>query len=132
MSYLGSIIKKTEENDNFREVIYTGTKSQLVVMAIPPGGDIGLETHPHVEQILFFHSGKGEASLDGQVSEFGVGDVVVVAPGVEHNFTNTGEEPLKLYTVYSPPNHIDGRVHVTQTEAEADQEDEDFGHAVSG
>jgi mannose-6-phosphate isomerase-like protein (cupin superfamily) len=130
MSYQGNIIEKTEANDNFREVVYTGPKSQLVVMAIPPGGDIGMETHPHVEQILFFHSGKGEASLDGVVTEFGPGDVVVVAPGVEHNFTNTGEEPLKVYTVYSPPNHIDGRVHATQADAEADQEDEDFGHAI--
>jgi mannose-6-phosphate isomerase-like protein (cupin superfamily) len=130
MSYSGDIISRTRENANFRQVIFTGKKSQLVVMDIPPGGEIGTETHPNVEQTLFFLSGIGEAILDGVRSPIKAGDAVVVTPGTEHNFRNTGNEPLKVYTIYAPPNHIDGRVHRTKAEADADIEDEEFGHSV--
>lgn len=126
MNYATDILNETESNENFRKVLFTGAKSQLVVMRVPPGGEIGLETHEHVEQSLFFHSGTGEAVLDGRVSPVGPGDVVVVSPGTEHNFRNTGSIDLKIYTIYTPPNHIDGRVHRTKADADADAEDEAF------
>ncbi|MFA6603678.1 MAG: cupin domain-containing protein [Patescibacteria group bacterium] len=130
MSYIGNIINLTKANDLFRQVLFTGQKSQLVVMAIPPGGEIGKETHPNVEQTLFFLSGHGETILNGQRSPIAPGDVVIVTPGTEHNFVNTGTEPLKVYTLYAPPNHIDGRTHKTKADADADEEDEEFGHGV--
>lgn len=130
MSYHTNIIDDTKSNENFRRVLFTGAKSQLVVMAIPPGGEIGEETHAHVEQSLFFLSGSGTSILDGQESPIVAGDVVVVTPGTKHNILNTGTEPLKVYTIYAPPNHIDGRVHVTKADADADAEDEAFGNSV--
>lgn len=130
MSYHDTIIAIAKENANFRRVLHTGDKSQLVVMSIPPEGEIGEETHDHVEQTLFFLSGTGEAMLDGERYAVAAGDVVVVTPGTRHNFRNTGREDLKVYTVYAPPNHIDGRVHVTKADADADEEDEAFGHGA--
>lgn len=130
MSYITNIIKKTEENTNFRSVLFTGQCSQLVVMNIPAGGEIGKEKHPHVEQLLFIMSGKATATLDGKETEIGTGDVVVVTPGTKHNLINTGTEPLLVYTVYAPANHIDGRVHITKEDADADVEDEKFGEAI--
>ncbi len=131
MLYISNIIKQTEQNTNFRTVLFTGEKSQLVVMNIPAGGDIGKEKHSHVEQSLFILSGQAKATLDGEETEVGQGDVVVVQPGVKHNLINTGTEPLKIYTIYAPANHIDGRVHVTKEDAEADQADEKFGESIS-
>lgn len=130
MAYRINIAAAAAENPDFRKVLYTGSKSQLVEMRVPPGGEIGEETHAHVEQTLFFVSGAGEAVLDGAASPVGPGDVVVVPPGTRHNFRNTGGEDLRLYTVYAPPNHIDGRVHRTKADADADAEDEAFGESV--
>lgn len=130
MSYNTNIVKDTQENQNFRKVLFTGQRSQLVVMSIVPGGEIGEETHKHVEQTLFFLSGTGQAILDDKKFPIGAGDVVVVTPGTKHNFLNTGTEALKVYTLYAPPNHIDGRVHITKVDADADVADEDFGEAV--
>ena len=130
MSYQNPILETTKNNNYFRQVLFTGEKSQLVVMDIKPGEEVGLETHDHVEQSLFFISGTGKAILNGQESVIKAGDVVVVMPGTEHNFINTGTESLKIYTIYAPANHIDGRVHKTPAEAIADQEDEDFGHSI--
>ncbi len=130
MSFQTNIFKVTQDNPNFRQVLFTGAKSQLVVMNIPAGGEIGEETHPHVEQILFFLSGTGKAILDDIETPIAEGDMVVVTPGTKHNFINTGSEDLKVYTIYCPPNHIDGRIHKTKADADADQEDEDFGHKV--
>lgn len=130
MSYITNILKQTAENTNFRKVLFTGNKSQLVVMDIPVGGEIGEETHGHVEQTLFFMSGTGKVILNGEESLIGAGDVVVVTPGTKHNFLNTGAESLKVYTIYAPANHIDGRVHVTKADADADDEDEAFGEAI--
>jgi mannose-6-phosphate isomerase-like protein (cupin superfamily) len=127
MSYHINVIKDTEENENFRHVLFTGTNSQLVVMSIPPGGEVGKETHKYTEQTLFFLSGTGEGELDGKRFKIVPGDVVVVVPGTEHNFRNVGTEPLKIYTVYAPPNHIDGRVHATKAAADADAADEAIG-----
>ncbi len=130
MPHQSNIIEQTKENTNFRKVLFPGAKSQLVVMDIKPGEEVGEEVHPNVEQTLYFLSGTGKAVLDDVESELKSGDVVVVTPGVKHNFVNTGEEPLKIYTTYSPSNHIEGRIHVTPADAEADVEDEEFGHNV--
>ncbi|MHB1118066.1 MAG: cupin domain-containing protein [Minisyncoccota bacterium] len=131
MPYIKNIIKETQENVNFRKVLFTGERSQLVVMDIPTGGEVGKEQHMNVEQTLFFLSGTGKAILNGEETVVGAGDVVVVTPGTEHNFLNTGIDPLKIYTLYAPANHIDGRIHGTKADADADDEDEAFGHAVA-
>lgn len=130
MSYITNIFKQTAENINFRKVLFTGNKSQLVVMEIPVGGEIGEETHGHVEQTLFFMSGMGKVILNGEESSINAGDVVVVTPGTKHNFLNTGTEPLKVYTIYAPANHIDGRIHTTKADADKDDEDEAFGEGI--
>ena len=127
MSYKTNIIKATKDNKYFREVLFTGEKSQLVVMEIPVGGEIGEEVHKHVEQTLFFLSGNGKSFLNDKEDMISAGDVVVVTPGTKHNFINTGTTALKVYTIYAPPNHIDGRIHKTKVEADLDQADEDFG-----
>ena len=126
MSYKTNIIEESETNKYFRKVIFTGRRSQLVVMEIPVSGEVGEETHAHVEQTLFFLSGSGKAYLNGEESDIKSGDVMVVTPGTKHNFVNTGSEVLKIYTVYAPPNHIDGRIHKTKAEADEDIEDEEF------
>lgn len=125
-----NIVKATAENTDFRHVLFTGAKSQLVVMSIPPGGEVGKETHTYVEQTLYFQSGTGEAILDGKTMPIGPGDVVVVTPGTEHNFVNTGKTPLQIFTTYAPPNHIDGRIQHTIDDEKADTADEAFGQAV--
>lgn len=130
MSYHANLVSATNANEFFRQVLSTGAKSQLVVMSIPPGGDIGAEVHANVEQTLVVVSGNGESIVDGVKQPMLTGDVLVVTPGADHNIVNTGQVPLKLYTVYAPANHIDSRVHKTKAEAEADTEDEAFGHGV--
>ncbi len=131
MSYFTNIGEAISENENFRKVLFTGVKSQLVVMDIPVGGEIGEETHEHVEQTLFFSSGLGKAVLDGIESPVEPGMVYVVTPGTRHNFINIGSVPLKVYTVYAPPNHIDGTIHKTKADADADHADEAFGEKVN-
>ncbi len=128
--YSGNIIQATRENTYFRRVIFTGNNSQLVVMDIKPGEDVGEETHYHVEQTLFLLSGTGVAVLNGVRQPFKAGDVVVVTPGTKHNFINTGTDSLKIYTMYSPPNHIDGRIQKTKSDAIVDTADEEFGSKV--
>ena len=130
MSYHTNIVKDTAENTNFRRVLFTGPNSQLVVMSIPPGGEVGKETHKYTEQALFFLSGTGEGELDGKKFPISPGDVVVVTVGTEDNFRNTGNQDLKIYTVYTPSNHIDGRVHATKADADADTADEAIGESA--
>lgn len=130
MSYQAAIVKETLENVHFRRVLFTGASSQLVVMSIPPGGEIGEESHGHTEQSLFILQGVGQAVLDGKASDIGPGDVIVVSPDTTHNFINTGTDDLKLYTVYAPRNHIDGRVHATKADADADVDDEAVGETA--
>jgi mannose-6-phosphate isomerase-like protein (cupin superfamily) len=127
MSYQGNIIKATQENTDFRRVLFTGLNSQLVVMSIPPGGEVGAETHKYTEQTLFFLSGTGEGELNSKKFPIGPGSVVFVVPGTEHNFLNTGTEPLKIDTVYAPPNHLDGLVEATKADADANTADEAIG-----
>jgi mannose-6-phosphate isomerase-like protein (cupin superfamily) len=130
MAYKTNIIKETEKNSYFRKVLFTGAKSQLVVMDIKPGESIGEETHPNVEQTLFFLNGAGKAIINGKEISIIAGDVFVITPGTKHDFLNTGKESLKVYTIYAPANHIDMRVHETKTDAVADIEDEEFGNKV--
>ena len=123
VSYHANIVDIARENTDFRQVLFTGKNSQLVVQNIPPGGDIGEETHKYAEQTLFFLSGTGEGELNGQEFPVGPGDVVVVVPGTDHNFWNTGTQNLKIYTVYAPPNHLDGTVEITKAVADANTVD---------
>lgn len=127
MSYHANVARLVAANDDFRHVIYTGKHTQVVVMNIPEGGEVGEETHEHVEQALYIQSGHGEARLDDEVYAVEPGEIVVVTPGTRHNIKNTGTGTLKIITVYSPPNHIDGRVHHTKADADADVADEAFG-----
>lgn len=108
-------------NGYFRQVLYTAEFSQLVVMALKPGEDIGAEVH-RLDQFFRVEAGTGEAVLDGVCSAIGAGFAVVVPAGTRHNIINTGALPLKLYTLYSPPNHRDGVIHRTRADAEADNE----------
>ena len=127
MSFQTNIIAETEQNTNYRKVLFTGTRSQLVVMDIPPGGEVGEETHKYTEQTLFFLSGTGKAILDGKETPVNAGDVVVVTPGTKHNFVNTGTTSLKIYTVYAPPNHLDGLIEATKADADKNVQDEAYG-----
>ena len=117
-----TIATVAEKNPAFRRVLWTGQHSQLVIMTIPPGGEIGEEVHPDTDQILTFVSGVGEALVDDETREVAQGDLVCVPAGARHNFVNTGPNPLVLYTVYGPPEHADGAVHQTKEEADAAEE----------
>ncbi|MBO1751001.1 cupin domain-containing protein [Actinotalea sp. BY-33] len=117
-----TIATVAEQSADFRRVLWTGKHSQLVVMTIPPGGEIGEEVHEDIDQILSFVSGTGEAIVSGQTRKVVAGDLVVVPAGRTHNFVNTGKNPLILYTVYGPPEHADGAVHATKEEADALEE----------
>ena len=112
-----------EQSADFRRVLWTGKNTQLVIMTIPPGGEIGEEVHDENDQILTFVSGTGEATVSGQTRKVAQGDLVVVPAGKKHNFLNTGENPLILYTVYGPPEHADGAVHTTKEEADRLEEE---------
>ena|SRR3989344_2269647 len=115
------INKLAKENNDFRRVVHTGENSQLVLMSLKPGEDIGEEVHK-VDQMLFFVDGKGEAILNGETKPFEKHDVIFVPAGTKHNFKNTGDESLKLFTVYAPSQHPDGTVHKTKEEAEKAEE----------
>jgi mannose-6-phosphate isomerase-like protein (cupin superfamily) len=120
--YVANIEKLSVENDNFRQVLYTAKNSQLVVMSLKPNEDIGEEVHP-LDQFLRCESGEGKAVLNGIEYDVSDGFAVVVPAGTKHNIINTSADmPLKLYTLYSPPNHRDGVMHRTKEEAEADAE----------
>jgi len=116
------IARTAEKSADFRRVLWTGEHTQLVIMTIPPKGEIGVETHDENDQILSFVSGLGKAVVDGKTKKVGPGDVVIVPAGVEHNFLNDGPNPLVLYTVYGPPDHADGAVHSTKEEADEAEE----------
>ena len=111
------------ENNNFRKVLFTNKYSQVVLMSIPPGEDIGSEVHETVDQVLVFVKGSGRAVVAGETHDIRAGDMFAVAAGTEHDFINTGDEALKLFTVYSPPEHPDGVVHATKADALAHPEE---------
>lgn len=116
------ILARTRRNPYFREVVSTGPHAQVVVMSIPPGGEIGEEVHADVDQILVFIEGAGMAVLDGQRTTLLPGRLVHVPAGTRHNFLNLGSVDLKLYTIYAPPQHAPGTVHRTKADADADDE----------
>ena len=116
-NYNQDVSKLAKENENFRQVLFTTELSQLVLMSVAPGDDIGEETHEDTDQILSFVVGSGEAVIEGESRPVAAGSVVVVPAGTRHNFINQGGEPLKLYTIYVPPNHKDGTVHRTKQDA---------------
>jgi mannose-6-phosphate isomerase-like protein (cupin superfamily) len=118
--YSVNIESKTQSNNYFRQVLYTAPHSQLVVMTLQPGEEIGLETHGDGDQFIRVESGEGEAILDGEHHPLRDGSAVVIPAGTAHNIVNTSRSaPMRLYTVYSPPEHADGTVHKTKAEAEA-------------
>jgi mannose-6-phosphate isomerase-like protein (cupin superfamily) len=118
--YVGKIEELTLNNAYFRQVLFTAPHSQLVLMSLKPGEEIGSEVHSNVDQFFRFEKGQGKVVLNGEESAVSDGFAVVVPAGTEHNVINTSQtDELKLYTIYSPPNHPDGTIHKTKEEAEA-------------
>lgn len=121
MAYTINIERETLENKNFRKVLYTAPNSQLVVMSLLPMEEIGMETH-QLDQFIRVEQGKGRAILNGKEYELSDGFAAVIPAGTEHNIINISEtNEMKLYTVYSPPNHKDGTVHATKNDAIVDE-----------
>ncbi len=122
--YVANIEELTHQNAYFRQVLFTAPHCQLVVMALLPGQDIGLETHPDVDQFLRIESGSGTVILNGQESPISDGFAIVVPAGTAHNVINTSAtDSMKLYTIYSPPEHRDGTIHKTKEDALSDTTD---------
>lgn len=121
-----NIEEQTLANTNFRKVLYTGKHTQLVLMSLPVGGEIGLETHTENDQFFRFDGGTGKVVIDSNEYEVTDGSAVIVPAGAEHNVVNTSDsEPLQLYTLYSPPHHKDQIVRATREEAEANDQEFD-------
>jgi mannose-6-phosphate isomerase-like protein (cupin superfamily) len=120
--FVGDIEGRTEGNSDFRRVLYTGRQMQLVLMALPPGEEIGEEVHAEHDQFFRIEQGKGEVLIDGGRTEIRSGVAIVVPAGARHNVRNTGEQPLRLYTIYAPPEHADGTVRATRAQAESTPE----------
>jgi mannose-6-phosphate isomerase-like protein (cupin superfamily) len=120
--FIDDIEALTLGNADFRRVLYTGKEMQLVLMTIPPGGEIGEEVHDDRDQFFRLEGGTGEVLIDGKRSPVEADMAIIVPAGARHNVKNTGSEPLKLYTIYAPPEHADGTVHATKADAEASEE----------
>jgi mannose-6-phosphate isomerase-like protein (cupin superfamily) len=120
--FVDNIEKRTEDNELFRRVLYTGNNLQLVLMAIPGGEQIGEEVHPDRDQFFRIEAGEGEVWIDGVCNPVKADDGVIVPQGARHNVKATGSGVLKLYTIYGPPEHVDGTVHRTSAEARAAHE----------
>jgi len=120
--FVANIEKLTEENNNFRHVLYTGHNIQLVLMAIAPGGEIGEEVHDDTDQFFRIEAGEGEVWIDGTRTAVKADDGIIVPQGARHNLVNTGKETLRVYTIYGPPEHLDGTVHATAADAPAAHE----------
>jgi mannose-6-phosphate isomerase-like protein (cupin superfamily) len=124
--YVSDIEQQTEENDFFRKVLFTGPHAQLVVMTLKPGEEIGLETHDDTDQFLRIEKGEGVAIIEGERFKIGDGSAVVIPAGVEHNIVNeSGAINMRLYTLYTPPQHPDGTIHKTPEEAHKAEEAEE-------
>ena len=116
--YITDIERDTLGNEDFRRVLFTGPNMQLVLMTLQPGEDIGLETHDEHDQFIRIEAGSGVARLNRKETRLEDGSIVVIPAGVEHNIVNTSaDKPLRLYTLYSPPEHADGTVHHTKRDA---------------
>ncbi|MEA1071842.1 cupin domain-containing protein [Sphingomonas sp. LY160] len=124
--YHDNIEQQTLDNGDFRRVLYTGKHLQLVLMTLQPGDEIGAETHDGIDQFFRFEEGEGTVDLGGEQVAVGDGSAVVVPSGVRHNVRNTGDVPLKLYSIYGPPEHLDGIVQSTKAEADARHADEEW------
>lgn len=120
--YVTNIEEKTLANQYFRQVLFTAPHSQLVLMSLKPGEEIGMEVHPNVDQFFRIESGEGKVVLAGEEQMIKDGSAIVVPAGTEHNVINTGQADLKLYTIYTPPQHPDGTIHKTKQEAMAGEE----------
>ena len=120
--FVGDIEDMTGHNADFRRVLYTGRQLQLVLMSLEPGEDIGEEVHPDRDQFFRVEKGEGEAWIDGHRTTIQSDFAVVVPAGARHNIRNTGAKPLKLYTLYGPPEHADATVHATKADAMASTE----------
>jgi len=124
--FFAHIEKDTTENTNFRKVLYTSTQSQLVLMSLLPGEEIGAEVHPGNDQFFRFEAGSGKVFINGNEYSVVDGDCVIIPAGAEHNVINTSNtESLKMYTIYSPAHHKDGVIHATKQEALSSEEEFD-------
>ena len=123
MTFNIDIVAAASSNEFFRRVVSTGPNAQVVLMSIPPNGEIGEEVHDHVDQVLAFVAGEGVAVMEGEESPVGRDRLVHVPAGVRHNVVNRGSVDLRLYTIYAPPQHAPGTVHRTRSEADADEAD---------
>jgi mannose-6-phosphate isomerase-like protein (cupin superfamily) len=120
--FVDNIEDLTNDNSDFRRVLYTAKRIQLVLMALRPGEEIGEEVHHDRDQFFRVEKGKGEIWIDGVMTKVEDDMVMIVPAGARHNVKNTGDKPLKLYTLYAPPEHIDGTVHITKSDASASKE----------
>jgi len=116
--FIGDIEHRTEANRDFRHVLYTGPHMQLVLMSLEPGEEIGAEVHEDTDQFFRVEEGTGEVSIDGRATPIESDTAIVVPAGAKHNIRNTGKKPLRMYTLYAPPQHEDGTVHHTRADAE--------------
>jgi mannose-6-phosphate isomerase-like protein (cupin superfamily) len=124
--YSTAIATETKKNSDFRRVLYTGKYSQLVLMNLKPMEEIGMETHPNIDQFFRFEEGEGKVIIDGVEHKVKDGDALIVPAGAKHNVINTSKNSeLKLYTIYSPPEHIDKTIRHTKADAEARPEEYD-------
>ena len=129
--YHDDLERRTVDNNDFRRVVYTGQHLQLVLMTLPPGEEIGSEVHEDRDQFFRFEEGRGQVDIDDNSYDVADGSGVIVPAGARHNVRNIGDEPLKLYTLYGPPEHKDGVVQSTKAEAEARHHDEQWDGAVT-
>lgn len=127
--YVADIEKLTEQNEDFRKVLYTGHHLQLVLMSLHPNQGIGAETHATHDQFFRIEQGLGVISINGRTQTVTDGHCIIVPAGALHNLTNTGTQPLRIYTLYAPPEHLDGLVQ--HTKADADASDEAFDGTTS-
>ena len=124
--YVDNIEKATVANENFRQVLYTGKNLQLVLMTLPPGCDIGEEVHEDRDQFFRIEEGEGVIRIDGVDNKVEDDFAVIVPAGARHNVINTGTAPLRLYTIYGPPEHKDGVVHTDKAQAERDHDNDEW------
>jgi mannose-6-phosphate isomerase-like protein (cupin superfamily) len=125
--FVGDIEKSTIKGSDFRHVLYTGKNMQLVLMALKPGEEIGEEVHADRDQFFRIEKGEGEVWIDGLKTKIASDVAIIVPAGARHNLRNTGVGPMKLYTLYAPPEHLDTTVHATKADAETAEEHFD-GH----
>lgn len=123
MATIVDIVARARANPNFREVIATGPHAQVVVMSIPPAGEIGEEVHETLDQVLVIVDGEADTIVEGVATPVRAGELILVPAGTRHNVVNRGPRDLRLYTIYAPPGHAPGTVHQTREEAEADEAD---------